>query len=561
MSTQEQVTSIFVPTSNLLASPTNPRKRFDEEKIQGMADTMATVGVLQPLVVRNFKGKKGKYEIVAGETRWRAATVAGLDQVPVIIRELTDQQVIKIQVIENLQRNDLHALEEAGGFKALLDQSQDLVGYTIDDLAKEVGKSRTYVYDSLKLLELPDSAKESFYEGKLNRSTALLFARLEPETRTTALIKFEESEEDLSYRDTKTLVDEVVQTSAQLNAAKAIVEQTIANGEKAVLLDTQELRQEWAPYGLHHAEWKSAPGYTTLEHYYHFPQGEYQGLMLKNAISLEEIADQVTLVNLSAESVTVINKDEAVALLEKKIQEGTFTPQKRQPPEARGKSQWELEREAREQEETRREALADACIKHFESNGILTSGVTELALLRLSFTAMVKHLEYNGDALLAALGLSTEQDLFAMANKAKNPLIILKLITAVMSFYGATVGYGYPDDDEDDEAFATLSSIANLAGIPTTLTLEDLSTPPSAAQAQESKAPENQEAPVAELAGDLSPEEAALIEPAAQADETSAAQAPKTKFDEIKAKALARKQKKESAKADESNGTAAAAAA
>ena len=182
MTHQDQVTSIFIPTSSLLPSPTNPRKRFDEEKIRGMADTMATVGVLQPLVVRNFKGKKGKYEIVAGETRWRAAKVAGLDQVPVIVRELTDQQVIKIQVIENAQRNDLHPLEEAFGFKAWLDQSQDLAGYTIDDLAREVGKSKRTIYASLQLCNLCDGARNAFYEGLINSSTALLIARIPGQT-------------------------------------------------------------------------------------------------------------------------------------------------------------------------------------------------------------------------------------------------------------------------------------------------------------------------------------------------------------------------------------------
>src|SRR5688572_24440507 len=131
-------------------SPLNPRKAFDKAKLEELAATMRNgVGVIEPLVVRP-RPERNCYELVAGERRWRAAGLAELAQVPVMVRELTDAQVLEIMVIENNQREDITALEEARGFRQLL----KLGKLDVDTLAERLGRSKKYVYDRVKLLDL-----------------------------------------------------------------------------------------------------------------------------------------------------------------------------------------------------------------------------------------------------------------------------------------------------------------------------------------------------------------------------------------------------------------------
>lgn len=151
-------------------SALNPRKSFDAERLAELADSIRTKGVLQPIVARpNADG----FEIVCGARRFRAAKSAGLTELPTIVRELTDTEVLEVAVIENLQRADVHPLEEAEGYEKLLE-----LGHNVDDLAAKVGKSRAYVYARMKLCALAPKAREAFYDGKLNPSTALLVARI-----------------------------------------------------------------------------------------------------------------------------------------------------------------------------------------------------------------------------------------------------------------------------------------------------------------------------------------------------------------------------------------------
>ena len=169
----------------LYPSPTNPRKRFDEAKLNELAESIKTQGVLQPLLVRQISTPSGwpfpskekelpRYEIVAGERRYRAAKLAGLAEVPCFVRDLTDVQVLHAQVIENLQRDDLHPLEEAEGYEKLI----ELHGSTADSLAGEIGKSKGYIYARLKLCALVTEARTAFFDGLLDASTALLIARI-----------------------------------------------------------------------------------------------------------------------------------------------------------------------------------------------------------------------------------------------------------------------------------------------------------------------------------------------------------------------------------------------
>jgi ParB/RepB/Spo0J family partition protein len=180
MNAPDQITTLLI--EQLIPSPTNPRKRFDAAKLQELADSIKAHGVLQPILVREQhfeEGKPRRAEIISGERRYRAAKLAGIDMVPVMIRNLTDTEVLHAQVIENLQRDDLHELEEAEGYERLL-QEKDRNGqpYTAETIAAEIGKSRAYVYARLKLLDLCQEAREACYAGEIDASTALLIARI-----------------------------------------------------------------------------------------------------------------------------------------------------------------------------------------------------------------------------------------------------------------------------------------------------------------------------------------------------------------------------------------------
>ena len=160
------------------ASPTNPRKHFDQAALDELAESIRRHGVLQPILVRpnpdRMRGPREEFEIVSGERRWRAAQAAELREIPALVRELGDAEVLEIQVIENLQRADLHPLEEAEGYEALHQRHS----YTVADIAAKVGKSERYVYARMKLCALCEKARKAFYAGKLTPTTALLVARI-----------------------------------------------------------------------------------------------------------------------------------------------------------------------------------------------------------------------------------------------------------------------------------------------------------------------------------------------------------------------------------------------
>jgi ParB/RepB/Spo0J family partition protein len=173
----------IVPWASCEPSPLNPRKHFDPAALKELAGTMGSdVGVIEPLVVRPGKSK-GRFEIVAGERRWRAADIAGLSQVPVIVREgLTDVQVLRMMVIENKQRQDLNALEEGEGFYQLTKRGVD-----IDTIAGDIKASRKYVYDRIKLRDLSSLGQRLLVEGRITAGHAILIARLSPDQQKTVL--------------------------------------------------------------------------------------------------------------------------------------------------------------------------------------------------------------------------------------------------------------------------------------------------------------------------------------------------------------------------------------
>ena len=156
-----------MPIEIMRGSPNNPRKNFNDEELSDLARSIADKGLLQPIVVRPL-GDGHSYEIVAGERRWRAAQRAGVHDVPVLIRELSDGEALEVALIENIQRADLNALEESRGYAQLIEQ----FGHTQQQLAEAVGKSRSHVANSLRLLSLPDVVREHIENGLLTAGHA-----------------------------------------------------------------------------------------------------------------------------------------------------------------------------------------------------------------------------------------------------------------------------------------------------------------------------------------------------------------------------------------------------
>lgn len=157
----------LVPIDLVRAGRLNPRKDFREEELADLALSIRQKGVVQPIVVRPDPASGG-YEIVAGERRWRAAQRAQLHQIPVIVRELSDQDALEIAIIENVQRADLNAIEEAGGYRELMER----FGYTQDQLAEAIGKSRAHLANTLRLLKLPQSVQDLVRQGTLTAGHA-----------------------------------------------------------------------------------------------------------------------------------------------------------------------------------------------------------------------------------------------------------------------------------------------------------------------------------------------------------------------------------------------------
>ena len=164
----------MIALDELHESPRNPRRHFDEGKLQELADNLGKVGVLNPLLVRpNANG----YEIAAGHRRFRAAQLAQLDEVPCLIRPLTDEQFMEVLTIENLQREDVHPLDEAKGYEALMAAPYQI---DVERIASRVRRSVKYIYDRVKLLTLSKEAQALFWSGMIEAGHAILLARLTP---------------------------------------------------------------------------------------------------------------------------------------------------------------------------------------------------------------------------------------------------------------------------------------------------------------------------------------------------------------------------------------------
>jgi ParB family chromosome partitioning protein len=184
-----------LPIELLHSNPNNPRKQFQEEELEDLSKSIREKGLLQPIVVR--QRADGEYEIVAGERRWRASQRAGLHELPVLIRELSDGETLEIALIENIQRSDLNPLEEARAYGQLLEQ----FSYTQQQLADSVGKSRSHIANTLRLLTLPESVRSYIEDGKLTAGHArTLVATDSPADLANKIISL-----GLSVREAETL--------------------------------------------------------------------------------------------------------------------------------------------------------------------------------------------------------------------------------------------------------------------------------------------------------------------------------------------------------------------
>lgn len=184
-----------VPIEHVSRNPRNPRRTFDPADLEDLSNSIRQHGIVQPVMVRG--AGEDRYEIIAGERRWRAAQMAGLVEIPVIVRNVDDRTALEIAIVENVQRADLNALEEAQGYEQLIAQ----YGYTQNDLGEVIGKSRSHVANSLRLLKLPDEVRSMLSEGALSAGHARAIVSTSDPVRLARKI----ADEGLSVRDAEKL--------------------------------------------------------------------------------------------------------------------------------------------------------------------------------------------------------------------------------------------------------------------------------------------------------------------------------------------------------------------
>ncbi|MBL8706157.1 MAG: ParB/RepB/Spo0J family partition protein [Rhodospirillales bacterium] len=195
--TERVVASRTLPIEQLKPGRFQPRQRFDDEPFQSLVESVRAKGILQPILVRRDPDTPHLYEIVAGERRWRAAQAAQLHEVPVVIREMADRDALEVALVENIQRQDLTAIEEADGYRRLMDE----FGHTQEALSKALGKSRPHIANQLRLLTLPKTVKDFINEGALSAGHArTLVGAPDPESLAIKIVA-----EGLSVREAEEL--------------------------------------------------------------------------------------------------------------------------------------------------------------------------------------------------------------------------------------------------------------------------------------------------------------------------------------------------------------------
>lgn len=212
----------LVAIEQIKSSPLNPRHDFPQTELEELATSIAEKGLVQPLIVRPVRGLHTSYEIVAGERRWRASQIAGLHTLPVIIRELSDKELLEVAIIENVQRTDLNPIEEAGGYKELIEE----YSYTQEDLSRIIGKSRSHLANTMRLLKLPETVQGMVRDGKLSAGHA------------RALIGQEEAED---------LAERIITKGMNVREVEALIqgkEDRFPKAKKEKDADTRAVEQE-----------------------------------------------------------------------------------------------------------------------------------------------------------------------------------------------------------------------------------------------------------------------------------------------------------------------------
>ena len=194
-----------VPIENIHPNPDQPRRIFKSDNLDDLANSIRTTGVLQPLLVRPSSKGPDQYEIIAGERRWRASQIAQIHELPVIIKDFSDKEVLEVAIIENIQRTDLNAIEEAAGYRQLMDK----FGHTQEHMAEALGKSRSHIANLLRLLSLPDDVQQLLMDEKLSSGHARALITCDnPSLLAKAVVA-----KGLSVRETERLAKKAVSYS------------------------------------------------------------------------------------------------------------------------------------------------------------------------------------------------------------------------------------------------------------------------------------------------------------------------------------------------------------
>lgn len=245
---------VLVKLSKVEPNREQPRKNFDEDGLNELSESIKQYGIIQPLIVQE---KNGYYEIIAGERRWRAAKIAGLKEVPVIIRSLSDQEVMEISLIENIQREDLNPIEEALAYKRLLEEFH----LKQEEVAKRVSKSRTTITNSMRLLKLTEEVQKMVVDGKLTTGHARCLIPIEnPDIQKQAAEQI--AEHNLSVREAEKLVKQILapkkgKITAPADISREALYENIADQMKQILGTKVEIRQKDANKGKIEIEYYS----------------------------------------------------------------------------------------------------------------------------------------------------------------------------------------------------------------------------------------------------------------------------------------------------------------
>ena len=230
-----------VPLSKIVPNPYQPRKEFESEALSELADSIRQYGVLQPLLVA--PGKDGTYILIAGERRLRASIMAGLGTVPVIVSEYTTQQIAEIALIENLQRKDLHYLEEAEGYEKLVNTFH----LTQESMAIRVGKKQSTIANKLRLLRLPVSVRNKLHDSKLTERHARVLLKLENEETQRAVLQ-KVLKGNLNVRQTEALVEKTLKEIGKLNEKKPRI--VIVNDVRIYLNSIRDIMEKVKTSGI-----------------------------------------------------------------------------------------------------------------------------------------------------------------------------------------------------------------------------------------------------------------------------------------------------------------------